>query len=250
MPETITTATNETARDARLNADRTPKPGTYRAILADPPWSLHQGRSKNSSGYAAAADHYLLMTDQRILDLGDAIQEISADRSFCFLWVTAATLPLGIQVLTRWGFRYTNYYFWAKPRFTLGNTFRNAGEPLLLGVRGKGTKFAFRSQPNWGFHALQQHSHKPEETHSMVSRVVGDGPYLELFARRPAPTRGDWDIFGNEIDRSEPSLISLKKWGYPVPGDPVSDAAADVVPNAATPASLMTLAEAAAQEPK
>ncbi|MGO2140778.1 MAG: MT-A70 family methyltransferase [Leucobacter sp.] len=211
MPE----ATNETARDTRLNADHTPKPGTYLAILADPPWSLHQ------KGKLGAAEHYDLMTDDRILGMGDAVQEIAAENSFCFLWVTAATLPLGIQVLTRWGFRYTNYYFWAKPRFTLGNTFRNAGELLLLGVRGKGTKFAFRSQPNWGFHALQQHSHKPEEIHSMVERVVGGGPYLELFARRPAPTRGDWDIWGNEIDASEPSLISLKKWGYPVPGDPV-----------------------------
>lgn len=250
MPEPTTTAASETSRDERLNPDRTPKPGTYRAVLADPPWSLFQERSKNSSGYAAAADHYPLMTDDRILGLGDAIQEIAAEQSFCFLWVTAATLPLGIQVLTRWGFRYTNYYFWAKPRFTLGNTFRNAGELLLLGVRGKGTKFAFRSQPNWGFHALQRHSHKPEEIHSMVSRVVGDGPYLELFARRPAPTRGDWDVWGNELPESESSLISLKQWGYPVPGDPVVDPGDDAARNASTSASLLTLAEAAAQESK
>lgn len=215
---------NETTRDQRLNPDRTPKPGTYRALLVDPPWTLSQTRSKNSKGYSAAQDHYPLMTDDRILGMGDAIKEIAAENSFCFLWVTAATLPLGIKVLTQFGYRYSNFYFWAKPRFTLGNTFRNAGELLLLGVRGKGTKFAFRSQPNWGFHALQGHSHKPESIHNMVELVVGDGPYLELFARRPAPTRGDWDVFGNEIDGSEPSLISLKKWGYPVPGDPVRSA--------------------------
>lgn len=206
---------NETTRTERLNPVRTPKPGTYRAVLADPPWSTHQ------KGKFGAAEHYDLLSDDLILGLGDAVQEVSHGNSFCFLWVTAATLPLGIKVLTRWGFRYVNYYFWAKPRFTLGNTFRNAGELLLLGVRGKGTKFAFRSQPNWGIYPLQDHSHKPEEIHSMIERVVGDGPYLELFARRPAPTRGDWDVFGNEIDTSEPSLVSLKKWGYPVPGDPL-----------------------------
>ncbi len=210
--------TEPTPRDLRLNADRTPKSCTYPAILADVPWSLHQ------KGKLGAGEHYDLMTDKQILGMGDAIREIAAEQSFCFLWVTAATVPLGIQVLSEWGFRYSSFYFWAKPRFTLGNTFRNAGELLLLGVRGKGTKFAFRSQPNWGFYPLQDHSHKPEEIHSMIERVVGDGPYLELFARRPAPTRGDWDIWGNEIPETEPSLISLNKWGYPVPGDPVEPA--------------------------
>lgn len=218
---TNTAPTTNASQLDRLNPDRTPKPGTYRAILADPPWSLHQ------KGKLGASEHYKLLEDDLILGMGDAIQEISAEQSFCFLWVTAATLPLGIQVLTRWGFRYANYHFWAKPRFTLGNTFRNAGELLLLGVKGKGTKFAFRSQPNWGIYPLQDHSHKPEEIHSMLERVVGDGPFLELFARRPAPTRGDWDIWGNEIDAAEPSLISLKKWGYPVPGDPTEEAVSE-----------------------
>lgn len=211
---------NENTRDTRLKPDRTPKSGSYRAILADPPWSLHQ------TGKLGASEHYDLMSDERILGLGDAVQKVSAANSFCFLWVTAATLPLGIQVLTRWGFRYTNYYFWAKPRFTLGNTFRNAGELLLLGVRGKGTKFAFRSQPNWGIYPLQEHSRKPEEVHAMVERVVGEGPFLELFARRQAPTRGDWDIWGNEIPGTEPSLISLNTWGFPVPGDPAPNTSA------------------------
>lgn len=214
MPET------SSPRD-RLEETRTPRPGTYALILADPPWSLHQRRS-SGTGYAAAEDHYPVMTDDRILGLGEAVQEIASENSFCFLWVTAGTVPLGIKVLEAWGFRYVNFYFWAKPRFTLGNTFRNAGELLLLGVRGKGTKVAFKAQPNWGFHALQAHSQKPEEIHLMAARLIGADEHtrmLELFARRPAPSRLNWDIWGNEIPWDEPSLISLAKWGYPVPGD-------------------------------
>lgn len=213
--------TNQPGHD--LGKNRTPNPGTYSLILADPPWQLHQRRSgQNATGYAAAEDHYPVMSDDRILGLGQAIHEITAESSFCFLWVTAGTVPLGIKVLEAWGFRYVNFYFWAKPRFTLGNTFRNAGELLLLGVRGKGTKVAFKSQPNWGFHALQQHSRKPEEIHLMAERLIGadeNTRMLELFARRPAPSRLNWDIWGNEIPATEPSLISLAKWGYPVPGD-------------------------------
>lgn len=192
---------------------RIPAPGTYRAIYADPPWQLQQ------KGQLGASQHYQLMTDQRILGLGSAIKDIASENSFCFLWVTTATVPLGVQVLEAWGYRYTSFYFWAKPRFTLGNTFRNAGELLLLGVRGKGTKVAFRSQPNWGFHPLQDHSHKPEEVHAIIERLVGDGPFLELFARRPAPSNQPWDIWGNECD----ATISLASWGYPIPADRPGD---------------------------
>lgn len=215
-----------------LNPDRSPKPGTYRALLIDPPWGLHQKRSGSSKGYAAAEDHYPVMTDGRILGLGDAVQEIAAENSFCFLWVTAATVPFGIQVLAAYGFKYTNFFFWAKPRFTLGQTYRNAGELMLLGVKGKGTKFAFRSQPNWGLYPLQEHSRKPEELHLMIERVVGEGRLLEMFARRPAPTRraldpeNGWDVWGDELPASEPSLISLKKWGYEIPADAEFEAGA------------------------
>lgn len=223
MPKTATST-------AGLDAHRIPPTGTYQVILADPPWSLHQTRSGKSKGYAAAEDHYPLMTDERILGLGDAVRDIAAENSFCFLWVTAGTLPLGIQVLAEWGFTYSNFYFWAKPRFTLGNTYRNAGELLLLGMRGKGTKVAFKSQPNWGFHALQSHSTKPQEVHLMIERLVGadkNTKMLELFARRPSPTALPWHIWGNEIPATEPSLISLAPWGYPVPGDSPSPSPAE-----------------------
>jgi len=193
-----------------ISTPRSPDPGKYRVVYADPPWGLHQ------RGKLGAINHYPLMTNERILEMGEAIREIAAENSFCFLWVTNATVPLGIDVLEAWGFRYTSFYFWAKPRFTLGHTFRNAGELLLLGIRGKGTKVAFRSQPNWGFHPLQEHSHKPEEVHHVIERLVGgDGPFLELFARRPAPSKKHWDIWGNECE----ATVSLAKWGYPVPAD-------------------------------
>ncbi|WP_402843658.1 MT-A70 family methyltransferase [Microbacterium sp. GXS0129] len=162
--------------------DKTPLPGTFRAALCDPPWSLQQ------KGDLGAANHYDLMTDERILGMGEAMQEIMAENSFCFLWVTTATVPLGIKVLEAWGYRYTSFYFWAKPRLMLGNTFRNSGELLLLGVRGKGTKVAFKGQPNWGMHALQAHSRKPEEIHLIVERLVGGGRAIPRTVRSSSRT--------------------------------------------------------------
>lgn len=199
---------NDETRKQVAGAVREPQPGAYRAVLADPPWRSQQ------TGRFGAVQHYALMSDERILGLGAAVREVAAEQSFCFLWVTTATVPLGIRVLESWGFAYTSFYFWAKPRYSLGHTFRNAGELLLLGVRGR-AKVAFRCQPNWGFHPLQEHSHKPEEIHQIVERLVGEGPYLELFARRPAPSRRHWDVWGAEVD----STVSLARWGYRVPGD-------------------------------
>ena len=82
----------------------------------------------------------------------------------------------------------------------MGHTFRNAGELLLLGVRGQGIRVAFRAQPNWGFHPLQEHSHKPEEIHQIVERLVGEGPYLELFARRRPESNQPWAVWGDQVD--------------------------------------------------
>ena len=119
------------------------------------------------------------------------------------------------MVLEALGSRSTGFLFCSSPRLMLCNTFRNSCVLLLLGVRGKCTKVAFKGQPNWGMHALLAHSRKPEEIHQIVERLVGEGPFLELFARRPAPSATPWDIWGNECDAS----ISLANWGYPVPAD-------------------------------
>jgi N6-adenosine-specific RNA methylase IME4 len=214
MPKTTTTHDDSVPR-----RPPTPTSHTYRVILADPPWSPEQ------KGKLGASQHYRLMTNQQILDMGTAIREISAENAFCFLWVTTATVELGFDVLRSWGFTYKSFYVWIKPRMSLGNTFRNAGELLLLGMKGRGTAVTYKGQPNWGFHPLQEHSRKPEEIHQVIERLVGgEGPFLELFARRPAPTARPWDVWGDELE--DPS-ISLAKWGYRIPADHRAKAAAE-----------------------
>jgi len=77
---------------------------------------------------------------------------------------------------------------------------------MLFATRGK-APVLYKSQPNWGFFPVQDHSHKPEEQYAIIERV-SPGPYLELFARRRQP---GWDAWGNEIE----SDIVIP--GYPVP---------------------------------
>lgn len=192
--------------------DKTPKPGTFQLILADPPWKPGQG-----TGRLSAATHYPLMDNDQIVAMGDAVKHIAADDAWLMLWSTDAAIPLAIQeVLPAWGFRWHRPFSWVRSQMGLGDFPRTAAEWCIVGKRGK-PKPAFRSQPNWAFWPRQNHSHKPEEMHLICDRNLGDPdiPRLELFARRDAPTTAHWDIWGLECQ----STISLARFGYPVPSD-------------------------------
>jgi len=176
-----------------------PQHKKYKTILADPPWDINQ------RGNYGAVNHYDLMTLDRIKAM--PIADLVEDNAHCWLWCTATSLRSGYDVLEAWGFTPRSIFIWIKPRYTLGVYLRNAAEFVLLGTRGK-APVLFRSQPNWGFFPIQDHSHKPEEQFAIVERV-SPGPYLELFARRK---QKGWDVWGNEV-----------KSDIDIPGYPVSD---------------------------
>jgi N6-adenosine-specific RNA methylase IME4 len=179
-----------------------PQHKKYKTVIVDPPWDILQ-----KGGTYGASRHYGLMTLDQIKAL--PLQSLTAENSHVWLWCTAASLRSGYEVLEAWQFTPRSIFIWIKPRYTLGVYLRNAAEFVLLGTRGK-APVLFRSQPNWGFFPLQDHSHKPEEFHKIVERV-SPGPYLELFARRKQP---GFDVWGREVK----SDIDIP--GYPVPDSP------------------------------
>jgi N6-adenosine-specific RNA methylase IME4 len=174
------------------------QPKKYRTILADPPWDICQ------RGNYGAVNHYNLMSLERIKAM--PVAELCEENAHCWLWVTNAALRHGFDVLEAWGFTPRSVFTWVKPRVGLGVYLRNCTEHLLFGTRGK-APVRYNAQPNWGFYAVQDHSHKPEEVYDVIERVSG-GSYLELFARR---RRAGWDAWGDEIDSDV--VIS----GYSVP---------------------------------
>lgn len=175
----------------------TPK---YKTILADPPWVGQSGEN-----------HYATMRLESIKQMGIALDPLIADDAHCWLWVTNATIPQGHEVLAAWGFEYRSLLTWIKPRLGLGTYLRNMTEHVMLGTRGK-APVRFKGQGTWLFAPVQEHSHKPEEVHDIIERV-SDGPYLELFARRPRP---GWHVWGNEV-ASDIDLL-----GFPVPDAPAT----------------------------
>ncbi len=186
--------------DKTLNnaENRTNTKKRYGTLLIDPPWDIQQ------RGNYGAIRHYDLMTLDRIKAM--PIQDLAADNSHCWLWVTNATLRHGFDVLEGWGFTPRSVFTWIKLRMGLGHYLRNCTEHILLGSRGN-APVRCRNQINFGVFPVQDHSHKPEEIHKIIERV-SPPDYLELFARRRTP---GWDVWSNEID----SDIVIP--GYPVP---------------------------------
>lgn len=186
-----------------------PLAGQYRTILSDPPW-LERGAGRIRRG---ADRHYPLMPTSEICKL--PVSQWAAANAHLYLWVTNNFLRDGFRVMDAWEFTYVTKIDWFKGdvddelpveqmddadlQAGLGQYFRGVTESCLFGVRGK-VEYRMlangkRAQGRTGFHAPRnEHSAKPETLRQMAMRV-SHGPYLEMFARRPAE---GWDLWGNE----------------------------------------------------
>jgi N6-adenosine-specific RNA methylase IME4 len=179
----------ETCRTEDLNLliEKGLKFGT---IYADPPWLYG-----NQGTRAATSNHYSGMTPTEVAEM--PIAELAANQAHLHLWTTNGFLFDARTVLEAWGFEYKSCFIWAKPEMGIGNYWRVSHEFMLLGVRG-GLTFADRGLKSWQEISRSQHSAKPEEVRAAIERA-GQGPRLELFARRVAP---GWTVWGNDIERS------------------------------------------------
>lgn len=171
-----------------------PNAGAFVTLMADPPWN-EAGGGQIKRG---ADRHYPLMKTRDICAL--PVREWMRPDAHCYLWVTNNFLPDGLEVLEAWGFRYVTCVTWMKDRAGLGQYFRGLTEHCLFGVRGRIpyqlTEDGHRLQGVTGFFEAPrgEHSAKPAAMRRMVERV-SPGPYLEMFARQPAP---GWTVWGNE----------------------------------------------------
>lgn len=214
--------------EQRTTVPAPPNGGTYRTVLADPPW-LERGGGQIKRG---ADRHYPLLPTSEICKL--PVSRWAAPDAHLYLWVTNNFLPDGLEVMKAWGFRYITKIDWFKGELAedwidavvtdtgidepsrqkliaeadaelqvgLGQYFRGCTESCLFGVRGKveyrTTPAGKRAQGRTGFHAARgEHSAKPESFRKVIE-AVSHGPHLELFARRDVP---NWTTWGNELSR-------------------------------------------------
>lgn len=183
-----------------------PQAGKYGTVYVDSPWP-EQGGGKIKRG---ADRHYQLMKLPEIYALPVGLW--AAPDAHLYSWVTNNYLEAGLEAVRRWSFRYVTKVGWFKDRIGLGQYYRGRTEDCLFAVRGRlpyrVKQDGKRAQGETGFEAEEfpepdlsdfkaartEHSRKPEEMRRMIE-LVSPGPYLELFARRPAP---GWDVWGNQ----------------------------------------------------
>jgi N6-adenosine-specific RNA methylase IME4 len=132
------------------------------------------------------------------------VSKIAASDAWLFLWVPSPHLPVGLQLIERWGFRYSGKAFaWAKQNpsgvgwhMGTGFTTRKNTEDCLLGRRGK-PPIKARDVRELIVAPRREHSQKPDEQYERIERLVA-GPYVELFARTQRP---GWFSWGDQVDK-------------------------------------------------
>ena len=97
-----------------------PQAGTYRAILADPPWRFSTYSDKGKGRSAEA--HYDCMTLPEIKAM--PVADWAAKDAVLFLWTTDPMLRHALDVVAAWGFTYkTVAFYWVKLNRNRGGLF-------------------------------------------------------------------------------------------------------------------------------
>ena len=172
--------------------------GKYNIIYADPPWRFWEGGEKNQS------QHYQTMEFEDIAKL--PIQDIAADNCILFLWATRVILPEAIELINRWGFKYSTIGFvWIKSKqdktgfaFGNGNWTRANAEYCLIGIKGS-IERKDASVSEIIYEPREEHSKKPAIVRDKIIQLVGDLSRIELFVRGELPK--GWQGWGQEYDK-------------------------------------------------
>ena len=172
--------------------------GTYRCIVADPPWRLDTGPdimgSTGERGHDQLAYEQMSLETIRALD----VPQLAAPDAHLYLWTTNRYVEDAYGIARAWGFKPSVLLVWCKtPRgIGLGDTFRQTCEFVLFARRGNLTarRIVGTTWFNWPRGA---HSVKPPAFYALVESVT-PSPYLDMFARH---ARKGWDVWGAEAPK-------------------------------------------------
>ncbi|MBK4215801.1 S-adenosylmethionine-binding protein [Paracoccus caeni] len=186
-------------------------PMKYGAILADPPWSYEM---RSETGYAKSPEaQYQTMPTEDIAAL--PVTHLAGPDCLLFMWSTWPHLPMALEVMRAWGFRYVTGGSWTKRtrhwnvNMGTGYCLRSATEPFIVGkighpkIRDKGQRnliVAPEAIPDAIEGIRREHSRKPPEMRQMIDKLLPDVWGCELFAREGWEGR---DIWGNQTEKFE-----------------------------------------------
>tara|TARA_R110002020_G_scaffold467027_4_gene690186 strand:+ start:4469 stop:5059 length:591 start_codon:yes stop_codon:yes gene_type:complete len=185
--------------------------GPFDVIYADPPWRFEAWSSLGED--RGAVQHYDCMNLDAICSL--PVGDIAARDAALFLWVIRPMLPEALRLIEAWGFTYKTVAFaWIKIKGAPGQQFlfadsgsvrkgmgyhtRSGMEQCWLATRGRGYDRLTKGEAQVHLEGIREHSRKPEHFAEAVTRLTGNVPKLEMFARTK---RSDWSVWGNQVDK-------------------------------------------------
>ena len=201
-------------RSATL-ANVTVPEGQFRVIYADNPWAyVDEGVITGESGaesYGKAERHYPTMTIEELIEFyAKTVASLAMANSVLFLWVPAPLLmenPGPREVIEAAGFTYKAGRVWNKQAHNYGHYVSVQHEHLLICTKGSCVPDRHTPMLNSvvSIKRSKTHSEKPDQFRKDIERLY-DGPYLELFGRKPVD---GWTVFGNDVSLVETSDVAV-----------------------------------------
>lgn len=175
----------------------------YKIVYADPPWSYNVwSTDKTPLKNNMASKYYPTMSIPTLkkLPVGDLVKD-----GVLFLWTTFPQLPVALEVMKSWGFKYKTIGFvWIKTCKDSNKLIKGCGywtranaEICLIGCKGEN----YPRRINKGVQQViiqprRKHSQKPDVARERIVELMGNLPRIELFARNKSL---GWDVWGNEV---------------------------------------------------
>lgn len=178
-----------------------------KVLYLDPPWHF-KARSDAGEGRSANLHYTTGAIDQIMEDLAP-IKDCVADDCVMFMWMVDWCPQAALDLIAALGFTHkTTAFTWAKQlaagdgwAMTQGYWTRANPEACWLATRGA-PKRLHADVRQLIVAPIMEHSRKPDDAYERIERLV-EGPYLELYARRPRP---GWTSWGNELKFEMPPM--------------------------------------------
>lgn len=170
----------------------------FDVIVMDPPWNIQPAQTTRGVDLG-----YELLSESEIAAMKIPLIQ---SNGYCFMWVVASFLPVGVSMLQGWGYQVIDFVNWIKTskygryRPSNGYFLQHDKETCLVGVKGHpidGEDIDVFTDLIIDERGARQ-SHKPPTLYEIIERMFPGRTYLEIFARAHNEREG-WVSLGLEV---------------------------------------------------